>query len=452
MFRKSGFAALLMSCVLSHTALAAVPADEAAQLGNTLTPWGAEKAGDKSGSIPEYKSMALKPPPGYDPKKPEVRPDIFEDEKPLYTVTAQNIDKYTSVLSDGLVFMLKKYPGFHIDVYPTHRTARFPKYIEDNSIRNATECKTTNNGLAVEGCAAGVPFPIPKTGNEMMWNHILRYGTTSEQGRSTYTLVDNSGTQILEGANQCEQEYPFLYKDNVGQNKGDSPYWLVRCDTDAPAREAGQKLIVIDHLDSVNVGRRAWQYIPGQRRVKLSPVLAYDTPNPQSGGSSLMDDVWLFNGAQDRFDFKLVGKREMLIPYNTYKAYDPKVCPASKMLTKNFMDPNCVRFELHRVWEVDATLKPQFRHAYGKRKFYFDEDMTGAGWSDNYDMSGKLYRSGMTLYVPWYEVPDQGMADSFVVFDHVTGSYMASINTLYPSERKDPRFFSPDALAGASLR
>ena len=66
-------------------------------------------------------------------------------------------------------------------------------------------------------------------------------------------------------------------------------------------------------------GRRAWQYLPGQRRVKLAPDIAYDTPNPGTAGASTYDDAWVFNGAMDRYDFKLVGKQEMLVPYNAFK-------------------------------------------------------------------------------------------------------------------------------------
>ena len=38
----------------------------------------------------------------------------------------------------------------------------------------------------------------------------------------------------------------------------------------------------------------------------------------------------MFNGAMDRYDFKLIGKKEMVIPYNAYRfQYDqPDSAPA----------------------------------------------------------------------------------------------------------------------------
>ena len=34
--------------------------------------------------------------------------------------------------------------------------------------------------------------------------------------------------------------------------------------------------------------------------------------------------AWVFNGAMDRYDFKLVGKKEMLVPYNAFKLIHAK--------------------------------------------------------------------------------------------------------------------------------
>ncbi len=60
-------------------------------------------------------------------------------------------------------------------------------------------------------------------------------------------------------------------------------------------------------------------YLPGQRRVKAAPDVAYDTPNPGTAGATTYDDAFMFNGAMDRYDFKLIGKKEMYVPYNAYK-------------------------------------------------------------------------------------------------------------------------------------
>jgi hypothetical protein len=214
---------------------------------------------------------------------------------------------------------------------------------------------------------------------------------------------------------------------------------------------------LIDHLDFLNVGRQAWQYIPGQRRVKLTPDLAYDTPSPQSGGGFVMDEGGLFIGAQDRYDFKLVGKKEMLIPYNNFNFIDSNVCPESKRFLKGVINPDCFRFELHRVWVLEGNLKPGQRHVYPKRLFYFDEDVPSAGLADNFDASGKLYRTGFTSWTPWYETADQGSSGTYGVYDLATGTYAVAGDTsgvagYAPSPPRPARDYAPDSLTGAGIR
>ena len=214
--------------------------------------------------------------------------------------------------------------------------------------------------------------------------------------------------------------------------------------------------MIVDHVDPIQHRRKVWQYLPGQRRVKLAPELAYDTPTPGSGGVTVVDEATLFMGAQDRFDFKLIGKREMLVLYNNFRFFDQAACPEAKRYVKGHPGPDCLRWELHRVWEVEATLKPGARHVYQKRRFYFDEDQPIAGASDNYDASGRLYRSVFTGYLPFYETPDQGFGDTTLTFDFQTGAYLViadfSRGFVRPSKRQPARFFTGDALAGEGLR
>jgi Protein of unknown function (DUF1329) len=439
------------------TALAAVSADEASQLGNTLMPWGAEKSGNKEGTIPAYTDGQVRPPAGFDPKNPRVRPDPYAEEKPLYSVTAENMAQHAGKLSDGTKALLQKYPGFRIDVYPTHRTQRYPDHVNERSIRNATACRTTTDGLALEGCYGGVPFPIPKTGNEVMWNHNLRYQSPSYLASFRNMMIDSGGGNNLQGQIEIWQEYPAFYPENNAVLSPADPYWLVRVDFTGPPRKAGEKLVLIDYVDPIKNRRKVWQYLPGQRRVKLTPELAYDTPNPASGGAALMDEATVFNGGLDRFDFKLLGKKEMLIPYNAFRLFDEAACPDQKRYLKGHPSPDCLRWELHRVWEVEATLKPGARHVYAKRKFYFDEDQPEVGTADGYDAAGKLYRTVFGIYFPFYETADQGFGDPTITFDFQTGAYLVQADFargyFQPAASRQPaRVFTGDAMAAEGLR
>ncbi len=390
----------LMLSGLSTLSMAAVPAEEAAKLGDTLTPIGAIVAGNEAGTIPAYDGGLRTPPAGFKPDS-GAWVDPFADEKPLFRITAQNMEEHADKLSDGQKEVLKRNPEYYMDVYPTHRTAAYPEDVLQATLRNATECNTKKDGLAVDAsCRGGIPFPIPQTGNEVMWNQLLRYndgkfGTTTAS--SNTWVVDSNGGVTKTATQSTFVERPFYQTDVSGRDP--EMFYRVYSLTKAPARKAGELTGLTDYLDPTAKPRRAWSYTPGQRRVKLAPEFAYDTPVSSMGGLELFDELFMFSGVQDRFDFKLVGKKEMYIPYNTYKFY----FDCKDQLQKAHPNPTCERWELHRVWEVEATLKPGMRHVYSKRTYYLDEDTYGAGLYDAWDQSGQLYRAMMLGGVQFYD-------------------------------------------------
>ena len=442
--------------VMVGTASAEVSAEEAKQLGTTLTVWGAEKAGNKEGTIPAYTGEKIAPPAGWDRKK-QGFPDPW-GEKPLFTITAQNVAKYADKL-DGMVEVFKKYPNFRMDIYPTHRIFAMPKYVVDNSIKNATGCKTSQDQYSLDGCYPGVLFPIPKTGNQVMWNKLLNYGSNAWVSENVSTYVTPiSGSPVLQSANLITTELPLYNPANTKVIGHDDVYFRARVDQTGPARGNGNKYVFLYSVNTIDVGSRAWSYIPGQRRVKLSPDLAYDTPSPISGGASLMDEQTGFLGAMDRFDFKLAGKKEKYIMANNFNLTDPRVCPDSKVTaTKNFAYPDCVRWELHRVWKVEGKLLPGFRHIYPRRVLYWDEDSAGAGSYESYDAAGNLYRVGQTVTYPFFDVGGMN-SQSSAQMDLTTGIWAGS-GTMgteggawHPAPPHDRRFYTPEALAGEGIR
>ncbi len=430
---------------------ATVSADEAKKLGTTLTLVGAEKAGNKDGTIPEYTGGLTKAPAGYDSSK-SVRPDPFASEKPLFSVDAKNMDKYADKLTEGTKALMKSIPGYRIDVYPTQRTAVYPKFVLDNTVKNATRAKLSDDGVSMSGARAGIPFPIPKNGAETMQNFVARYYGRSilVPKFSTYN-ADAAGKVVMSLQGSYLRE--GLYYD---ESRSGEPTILnrVRVEYSAPARRAGESLIYIDPLDYADKGRRAWQYLPGQRRVRLAPDLSYDTPNGGAAGMATYDDVDLFNGKMDRFDWKLVGKKEMLVPYNTYKfTYNDK--PEDVFQAKS-VNPSVLRWELHRVWVVEATLKEGKRHIYSRRTFYLDEDSWAALSSDQYDGRGQLWRAGFAYLTQSYDVsvPTTLTAGHY---DLVAGSYYVTgwpgaYGVEFSDTLRPDSAWTPDSLAGTGVR
>lgn len=452
----------LMAVVVVGTwtasALAAVTAEEAKQLGTTLTLFGAEKAGNKDGTIPAYTGEPIKVPACYNPKEPGTYCDPW-NEKPLFSITAQNMAQYADKLTEGQKELFKKYPNYRMDIYPTHRSIIYPRYVLDNTVKNATACNGKENETLLEGCYGGLPFPIPKTGNQVMWNHIVRFLSFNTEGNGRSIFVDGGGKVHNQGDQWVTNNAPFYDPANSKPLPTSTPYYRVRLDTYGPPRLNGQKLVFIMNLDPIHAGNRVFQYLPGQRRVKLVPDLSYDTPSPVSGGAATMDEQNLFFGAVDRFDFKIVGKKEAFIIYNNFVVSDYKRCPLDVLVAKNFPNPECVRWELHRTWHVHATAKPGVRNILPKRDLYFDEDEPGAGIAESYDAAGKLYRVGNQVSYPYYNAIGGVVGNSFYNLDLQTGAW--ALNSFlaikgygyYPvSETKPESFWSPDSMAGEGIR
>ena len=439
----------IAAAMVGFNAQAAVSADEAKALGTTLTAIGAEKAGNKEGTIPAYTGGFTAAPAGFKPGD-GVRPNPFAADKPRLQIDAKTMAAHADKLTEGTKALLQKYPTFRVDVYPTQRSVAFPKFVADNTAKNAVRAKTLNDGRSIEGAHAGFPFPIPKDGYEAMWNHLVRFNGQAYEAKYRNLSVDASGRATLATEGVSVQEYPFW---DTSKTSADT-FWRIKLTYTGPARRAGEALMLVDPLDIGAKDRRAWSYLPGQRRVKVAPDLAHDTPNPGTAGATTFDDTFIFNGSMERFDFKLVGKKEMLVPYNTYAAvYQAK---QDDLLKPNHLNPDLVRWELHRVWVVEAKLKDGKRHVYGKRTFYLDEDSWMALASDEYDARGQLYRTGFAYMAPSYDVPAP-YTDMFGHYDLVSRVYsltgfIAETGGLRHTKPLPEREWSADALAGAGIR
>lgn len=408
----------LAATLLTTLGHAAPTAEEIKQLGTTLTPWGAEMAGNKEGTIPPYTGGVTNPPKvDY---ATGVLPDPFAADKVQFSINAKNMDKYADKLAVGVQEMLKKYPTFRIDVYPTRRSVSYPKEVLDNTTKNATRCALKDDGETLDvsnGCRGGIAFPIPKTGKEVMWNQKTAYAGAGKVRQVDSHMAKPSG-EIVQLLQMWAYEDNQLYDPDV---KKPTRHWGLRSEYFGPTRLAGQGTLIFDSLEKG--GRRAWSYQPSTKRVRLAPDLAGDTPAALNGGAHVYDEVNLFSGAMDRFEWKIIGKKEMFIPYNTYKMFLGGECSVQKMYTPLHVNPECLRWELHRVWHVQGTLKEGKRHVYGKRDYYLDEDSWGGGIGDSSDLNGKPYRVLWVGLRPDYVKHAPAVEVTPAAFDLTSGTY-----------------------------
>ncbi|BDB21868.1 hypothetical protein cym2001_52330 [Pseudomonas sp. CYM-20-01] len=405
--------AVMALSLLAVNVMAAVSPEEAAKLGTTLTPVGAEKAGNADGSIPAWTGGIPKNAGAVDSKG--FLADPFASEKPLFVITAATVDKYKDKLSDGQVAMFKRYPEtYKIPVYPTHRTVNLPPEIYESIKRSALNVKPINDGNGLEGFTGNryYAFPIPKNGVEVLWNHITRYHGGNLRRIITQATPQTNGSYTPIRFEE-EVAVPQLIPD-MDPAKAANVLTFFKQSVTAPARLAGNVLLVHETLDQVKEPRLAWIYNAGQRRVRRAPQVAYDGPGTASDGLRTSDNFDMFSGAPDRYDWKLVGKKEMYIPYNSYKLDQPTL-KYDDIIKAGHINQDLTRYELHRVWEVVGTVKPSERHIYAKRHMYIDEDSWQVALVDHYDGRGQLWRVA------------EGHAQFY--YDHQTPAY--TVETLY---------------------
>ena len=385
----------------SGQALSKVTAAEAERLGGELTPVGAEKAGNRSGSIPEWTGGLATPPDGWREGQVEINP--FPEDEALFVITSNNLELYRDKLSDGHIAMLEKYgPDFFMPVYQTRRTAAFPEHVYDKFRENALTAQLLDNGNGVRDTIMTSPFPIPKNGLEVIWNHILRYRgeEISLRSASATPQRDGSYNPVVN-----DYDYFFAYSQRGAElAEIDNKIFYLKTDTVSPSSLAGTITLVHETLDQVRSPRLAWRYDSGSRRLRRSPNLAYETDLPNSSSLRSVDQKDMYNGAPNQYDWELKGKRELFVPYNACKLHGPEI-EADDVIRPGHINQQLTRYELHRVWVVEAKRRTGISHIYDRRVFYLDEDSWQILASEEYDAEGNLWRVSEAHNISYYSEP-----------------------------------------------
>ncbi|WP_425221948.1 DUF1329 domain-containing protein [Pseudomonas sp.] len=444
---------LLSAALLAPATHAGVSAEEAKRLGQDLTPIGAERAGNADGSIPAWTGGLPKDAGAILPNG--TPSDPFASEQPLFTINAANYEQHRELLTDGQIALLQRYPETYVlPVYETHRSVGFSAEVAEEAARNATEARLINDGNGLDGFRGSVAFPIPKTGLEVIWNHITRFNTGSSISITDTAAPQPNGDYVI---TTTEQHYtPVDQTTDYEPADSDDVLFYYSHKITAPARQVGEVVLVHETLDQIANPRRTWIYTAGQRRVRRAPSINYDATGATTAGLRTADSRDMYNGAPDRYEWKLVGKKELLIPYNSYRLASPDLT-YEEMIQPGHLAMNHTRYERHRVWEVVAELKDGQRHVYKTRRFYIDEDSWSIAEVDHYDTRDQLWRVGERH--SFYHYAQQAPLSAADVFhDLQNGRYIAL--SMANEQRDGYRFdyrastsdYSPGALRSSGVR
>jgi len=387
---------LLVAISLSCTALgvyAKATPEELAQLGQNLTPMGAEKAGSADGKIPAYAGGLC---------SGERIPNSFAAEQALFTINAGNADQYKDQLTIAHHALLKKYPDWSMPVYPTHRTFCAPQSVYDTIKTEAALAELSADGSSLTGRTdSSTPFPLPKTALEAMYNHMLRSRTGGFTRAINWVVHKPNGDRY-----QMLGREKLVYDQNMNERTPGRLFsWVGQYFE--PATLDGSILLTLQPSNPNAEPTKVWGYNSGLRRVRRLPDATYDYVPEGTEGYRVGDQYDGYSGATDRYEWKLVGKREMIMPYNNYKAIGPDVKDAGDLLIpgKPVIKPELLRYETHRVWVIEAALKEGQRHIYPKRTFYLDEDSWIILAEDTYNTRGEIWRLGEHQLVQYADGP-----------------------------------------------
>jgi len=411
------------------TAIAQETAPDIARLGNNLTPVGAERIGNGK-DIPSWDG-GLKQSKNH--QAGEFHNNPYYREKPLFTINKENMAEHKKRLSLGSQKLLEQFPSMELPIYPTHRSASYPDYVYEGIKKNASTAELMKFGSGVSGARISSPFPMPKTGVEVLWNHTLRFRGQSINYEAATVHVNANGSRAV---TIRDYKYYFAFSDpDLSTSELNNKIFFLKRKTLSPSSQAGGITLVHETLDQVRSPRKSWIYVPGQRRVRRTPDLNHDTPDIATDSLRTIDQVDMFNGAPTYYDWNLVGKQEMYIPYNSYLLHSADLT-IKDITGPVHLNPKLLRYEAHRVWVVEATLRMGMQHRYAKRRYYFDEDSWSIVYAEEYDENGELWQFSEAHLINYYEVP--------LIFSTLENTY----------DFKDGRYFVEgiDNERGASYR
>ncbi|MBX9410388.1 DUF1329 domain-containing protein [Pseudomonas baetica] len=327
--------------------------------------------------------------PGWSYGEPRKNFFQYKSDAPLYTIDASNIDKYASQLNPGQIALIKSIKGYSMPVYPSRRTCGVPDFVAENTKKNIGFAKMSADGTALaDAYTPGIPFIEPKTGAEAMWNSKMRYRGVGVELSRLITSVSprKGGSDWIKLTSDLYTYYPWGLKSGTKFAETGGIESMTYFGYVSPVALAGQ---AATYLNSADKPPEVFYYFPGQRRTRRMPTYSYDAPQIGYENQYNVDESYTFSGLLDRFDWKLVGKKELIVPYNALGMYDFN-SKHEDVMKSDFVAASQRRYELHRVWVIEATVKQGMRHSAPKRNFYIDEDSWALLGAIDYDTQGNI--------------------------------------------------------------
>ena len=376
---------------LSSFCVATANQDEALEPGNELTPLGAELKGEDSiknklPPIPKWEKINQLEAKKFLTSPNKRHPNPYKDDI-LLTIDKNNHHEFVNYLTEGMKYLFKMYPEtYRLNIYQTRRNVTMRSEINEATKNNISTAKLVDDGQGVEGARLGIPFPLTRNPQEMIWNHRLRYrGISVEVDRdSSYIVFKNSDKE--------ESLFHLQISFDYSNPKRNNSLLGIFKQTNLSRGLEGEVLLASDSLNELSMPRNS-SIGTTDGGFEPTPFMAHDYRRGVAGGVRTYDQYDMFNGSLEKYDWNLKYQdtQKIFVPYNAYVVYNE--LNHNEILTPKHINPELLRYEMHRVWVVEAKLKENTEHFYTRRIFYIDEDSWQILASENYDVKGNLYYS-----------------------------------------------------------
>ncbi len=348
-----------------------------------FTDVGAEASANADGRIPPFEGGLPRSSSAENP---------YADDVPLVVLDQSNMADWEPWLSDGHRALLRQNPQFRMPVYPSRRSVNYPVEIREATKKNRGRAKLLGSD-AISGAKLGFPFPSPENGVEAMWNHRLRWRgeAVSRTTRQSVVRKDGSNNGTLVQYEESFSRYANISDPADLARENILLYYLTTFGKGT--QQPDFTVLVHESANSLEKSRAIWVLPRTYKKMFRIPPVGYDNPFPGSEGLYYVDMVDMYNGAFDHYDWKLAGKRELLIGYNAFKAQEFGANDGPQgLLHAGAVNAEALRYEVHRVWVVEASERGGKSHIFGVRRFYLDEDSWNVVLVENYDRAGQLWR------------------------------------------------------------
>ncbi len=311
--------------------------------------------------------------------------DFLSYPKPLggevkFRVDKSNLEQHKDRLPEGLYKMIKEW-DYSINVYETVNDFSFPNDYQEATEKYKGAARVDKQG-GIENYTAGLPFPEPKSGAEVMYNYDYKYTGDDFYYVGDAIIMSTAGRERRLGLTYSRMSYQGrLRVDPKPSIPGPGNVELKEISGFTyPEDIAGMVLLTVRYQNP-SKGDDGWMYIPTIRRVRRISVAQR---GDSSGGMDFTwDDYRGFSGKVSDYAWKLIGKKEMIIPFHA-----PTTNPRHKGIV---LIPDDLRYELRSVWIVEGVNKDK-DYVYSRRRIYLDADSYDIPVCVLWDRRGALWK------------------------------------------------------------